>query len=223
MVVKLFEVDEDASVYVLLDMSASMQEEEKFLRARELAAGLAYIGLHSLDQVALHGMADRLQPMLEKARGRSKTLHLLQALESATTFGQDTDFTACCREFQARHSRKGIVIVISDFFFPGGFQEGLSFLQWNRHDVFCLQIQSAAERTCDWRGDVNLTCVETGAHQQVTITASEADAYAQAVTAWNQELRLCCSRRGIGLCSVTTDPAFDTVIRDLLRRGGLVA
>jgi uncharacterized protein (DUF58 family) len=224
MVVKLFEVDEDTTVYVLLDASASMRvTEEKFLLARQLAAALGYIGLHSLDQVIVHGLADRLQPLMEKSRGRSKTLRLLQGLDAATTFGAGTDFTTCCREFQARHSRKGIVIVISDFFFPGGYDEGLKFLQWHKHDVFCLQVQDLAERTCDWKGDVDLTCLEASTHQKVTITAREAAAYADAVTAWNEGLRETCARRGIGLCSVTSDQVFDTVIRDLLRRGGLVA
>ncbi len=223
LVVKLFEMDEDATVYLLLDGSHSMQLPAKFLLARQLAAALGYIGLHSLDQVVLHAMSDRLHPLMEKTRGRARALPFLSALDTATTFDGTTDFTACAREFQARHRRKGIVVVISDFFFPGGCEEGLKYLQWHKHDVFCLQVQDPSERTCEWKGDVDLTCTETGQHQKVTITAREAAAYAAAVTEWNEELKSMCSRRGIGLVSVTTETTFDEVIQGVLRRGGLVA
>ena len=76
---------------------------------------------------------------------------------------------------------------------------------------------------CDLKGDLTLNCVETGEALQVTVTPREARAYEAAVAAWNDGLRVACARRGIGLASVTTDYAFDDVVRDILRRGGLIA
>lgn len=221
LVVKLFEIDEDATVYILLDESPSMKS--KFLTARQLAAGIGYIALHMLDQLCVYGLADRLQPILERTRGRGKVLPFLRGLENATTFGSDTNFTACAREFQARHRRKGIIVVISDFLFPSGFDDGLKFLQWNRHEVFCLQVQDENDTKCDWKGDVELTCVETGQRQRLTITPREAKLYEQAVADWNESLRKCCAKRGIGLASTTPQVPFEVVITDILRRGGLVA
>lgn len=221
LVVKLFEIDEDATVYILLDESPSMKS--KFLTARQLAAGIGYIALHMLDQLCVYGLADRLQPILERTRGRGKVLPFLRGLEDANTFGSDTNFTACAREFQARHRRKGIIVVISDFLFPAGFDDGLKFLQWNRHEVFCLQVQDENDTKCDWKGDVELTCVETGERQRLTITPREAKLYEQAVADWNESLRKCCAKRGIGLASTTPQVPFEVVITDILRRGGLVA
>jgi len=221
LVVKLFEIDEDATVYILLDESPSMQS--KFTVARQLAAGIGYIALHMLDQLCVYGLSDKLQPLLERTRGRGKVLPFLRGLEDASTFGADTNFTACAREFQARHRRKGIIVVISDFLFPSGFDDGLKFLQWNKHEVFCLQVQDDNDTKCDWKGDVDLTCVETGQHQRLTITPREARLYEQAVADWNDSLRKCCAKRGIGLASTTPAVPFETVITDILRRGGLVA
>jgi uncharacterized protein (DUF58 family) len=221
LVVKLFEIDEDATVYILLDESPSMQS--KFTLAKQLAAGIGYIALHMLDQLCVYGLADKLQPVLERTRGRGKVLPFLRGLEDAPTFGADTNFTACAREFQARHRRKGIIVVISDFLFPSGFDDGLKFLQWNKHEVFCLQVQDDNDTKCDWKGDVDLTCVETGQHQRLTITPREARLYEQAVADWNDSLRKCCAKRGIGLASTTPAVPFETVITDILRRGGLVA
>ncbi len=221
LVVKLFELDEDATVYLLVDSSQSMSS--KFGYASKLAAALGYIALKSLDRLAVYAMADRLEPLLESCRGSARTLDFLRALDSAKTFGHDTDFTSCARVFQARHRRRGLVIVVSDFLFPGGFAEGLRYVQYHNHEVFCLQVQDAGDTRCDWKGDIDLECVESKRSRRVTITQREAQRYEQAVADWNESLRRHCVRNGIGLAATSTDPPFEAVIQDLLRRGGLVA
>jgi hypothetical protein len=115
------------------------------------------------------------------------------------------------------------VLVISDFFFPKGFEEGLRFLQWSGHDVFALQVNDPADLECPWLGDLEIECVETSAHQRVTITEKEARIYQEAVATWNETLRNECARRGIGLASTTSDVPFEVVIQAMLRKGGLVA
>lgn len=220
LVIKLFELDEDATIYVLLDCSRSM--ESKFLHARLLAAALGYIALNSLDRLCVFGMAEKLDPLLDPCRGRGNVLRFLRSLEEAATFGSDSDFTACAREFQVRFQRKGLVLVVSDFLFPGGFDEALRFLQWNRHEVFCLQVQDEGDQRCEWKGDATLACTETGATRRITVTSAEARAYEEAVVEWNESLRRACARSGIGLAATTPEVPFDTTVRELLRRGGLV-
>jgi uncharacterized protein (DUF58 family) len=221
LVVKLFELEEDATVYVLLDLSHSMAAKTGI--ARRLAAALGYIGLNCQDRVAAYGMADELRPLLEPSRGRAHVLPFLRSLESAAGFGKDTDFTGCMRTLQARRGRKGLVVVISDFFFPTGFEEGLKRLSSLGHDVHALQVLSAGDLTCEQKGDVELECVESGARKRVTITAREADAYAKAVSDWNDRLRGECARQGIGFTRTLADAAFDEVIRTILQRGGLAS
>lgn len=221
LVIKLFEIDEDATIYILVDGSHSMKS--KFLYARQLAAALGYIALHCLDQLCVYSLSDKLEPLQDKCRGRGKVLPFLRSLDEAVTQGADTNFTACCREFQARHRRRGVVIVISDFLFPGGYDEGLKFLTWHKHDVFCLQAQDDQDLKCDWKGDIELACIETGQRQKVTVTPREIRLYQEALNEWNEGLRKSCSRRGIGLASTTPEVPFDQVIQDILRRGGLVA
>jgi uncharacterized protein (DUF58 family) len=221
LVIKLFELEEDATVYLLVDCSRSM--ESKFLYARKLAAALGYIALKSLDRLAVYGLAESLTPLLEPCRGSAKIFQFLQSLETAESIDGDSRFGAASRVFQARHRRRGLVVVISDFLFPEGFEEGLRYLQFHKHDVYCLQVQDANDTRCDWKGDVDLTCVETAQHQRVTITGREARMYEQTVAQWNEDLRKCCARSGIGLAATSTEPPFETVIQDILRRGGLVA
>ena len=223
LVIKLFELEEDASIYLLLDCSRSM--ESKFLYARKLAA-TSWAILHSrrprsagrLQHGRLAGAARRALP-----RRTANTLRFLRSLEDAKVFGRDTQFTSCARVFQARRHRRGLVIVLSDFLFPQGFEEGLHYLQFHRHEVYCLQIQDENDTQCHLKGDIELECVESGQRKRVTITPREARRYQQAVADWNESLKTCCVSCGIGLASTSTRPPFESVIEDMLRRGGLVA
>lgn len=221
LLIKLFEMEEDTTVYILLDCSRSM--ETKFDRARQLAAAIGYIALNGMDRVVVHGMADKLETIVDSARGRRQVFPFLRDLGNARTFGEDTDFTACARTFQARKGKKGVVLVVSDFLFPGGFQEGLRFLNWSGHDVFALQVHDPKDLDCPWLGDLEIECVETHATRRVTIGEKEAAAYREAMAAWNESLQTECARNGVGLASTTSDVPFDVVIRSMLRKGGLVA
>jgi len=221
LVIKLFELEEDATIYLLFDSSQSM--ESKQLIAKQLTAAMGYIGLYCLDRIAIYGMADGLKPILEPGRGKGKVFKMLRALEEAQSFGSDTDFTTCVREFQARHRKKGMVIVVSDFLFPNGFQDGLKRLSGIGHDVFAIQVHDAADLECDWKGDVEIQCVETSKSERVTITRKEVEAYEAAIAQWNEDLKKECARRGIGLAATTNLVPFDEVVQGILRKGGLVA
>ena len=221
LVVKLFEIEEDTSIYILLDASHSM--ESKSLPARQLAAALGYIALSCMDRLTVYGMAETLKPILSPTRGKAKVTTYLRSLENLETFGEDTDFTSCAREFDVRHRKKGVVLVISDFLYPHGFDDGLKRLSGMGHDVYCLQLHDQNDLKCDWKGDVDVECVETGKTEKLTVSSKEARKYEQYMEEWNESLRKECARLGIGLASTTDKVPFDQIIQGILRKGGLVA
>ncbi|MBS3735171.1 MAG: DUF58 domain-containing protein [Phycisphaerae bacterium] len=221
LMIKLFEREEDLTVYLLIDLSPSMQAKRVYVR--KLAAALGYIALSNSDRLAMYAVSDRLETILPPAHGRARIFPMLRALEAAACRGRDTDFSSCFRSFQARRHRRGVCVVISDFFTPGGYLDALKYLRWTKQDVYCLQVLDLDELTCDWRGDVTLECVETGRLRKVTIGPVEAARYARTVAEWNQTLRTECARRRIGYARATIDVPFEDVIQRILRRGGLVA
>jgi uncharacterized protein (DUF58 family) len=221
LMIKLFELEEDVTIYFMLDASISM--ESKFFFARQLIAALAYIALHSMDKVVIYGMTDKLARVTQPTLGRGKTLEVLQALEDTITFEGTSDFNLSAKTLQQWHPKRGVVIVVSDFFFPNGYEQGLNFLQWNKHEIFCIQVQDKQDTECRLKGDVELECVETKQRRKITITSREASIYELAVRDWNEKLNRFCARNGIGLISTTTEVPFDKVIQTILRRGGLVA
>ncbi len=196
LLIKLFEVEEDTTVYLLLDCSRSMGGKLDY--AKRLAAALGYIGLNGLDRVVVHGMADQLTTIVDSVRGRGQAFRFLRSLEEADVYGEDTDFSACVRSFEARTRKRGVVLVVSDFFFREGYEEGLKLLQWRGHDVFCLQTMAQDDLKCPWLGDLEIECVESGQKERITVREREAKRYEEAVERWNEGLRTECAKRGDG-------------------------
>lgn len=221
LLIKLFELEEDTTLHLVVDTSRSMEAKRE--RAVEVAAGLGYIALNSHDRVALHGFGEQLRPLLEPGRGKGQVWSLLRALGELRCESEATDLATCCRQLHARHRRRGLVLLVSDFFCPGGYEEALSYLSWAGHDVFCLQLLHPEDLAWDWTGDCDLACVETGERRRMTITAADARRFEEAVVEWNDGLERCCKARSIGLASTRTTNPFESILLDLLRRGGLVA
>ncbi|MCP3965511.1 MAG: DUF58 domain-containing protein [Lentisphaerae bacterium] len=220
LVIKLFELEEDLHIYLLVDFSRSMLSKTVF--AKQLAAAIGYIALNNLDRLTVYGLADHLQPIIRPSHGRSRVMPMLRALESTECFGEDTDFEQCIKEFQSRGHRPGLCVVISDFFVHGEFEKALDYLVWNRHDLFCLQVSSPQDFKCELRGDIELQCVETGESKRVTIGPAEAARFAETVKEWNLKVQRSCERRGIGFSSASVTIPFELIIQNILRHGGLV-
>lgn len=221
LIIKLFEMEEDMTLVVLLDVSHSMVT--KLHHARRLAAALGYLALSGFDQVAIYGVGTGLAPIVEPLHGRGRSLTMLRSLQAVECTDEDSDLDAAVRALVARHRRRAMIVPISDFLIPTGFDRALSRLLHARHEVYAIQVQDEGDRVAPPLGDALLECVETGRTRRVTVTERERRLYEQAVADWNAELRTTCDRRGIGLASVTTDVPFDEIISRILRRGGLVS
>ncbi len=221
LVIKLFELEEDVTIYFMLDCSWTMAK--KFEIARQLIAALAFIGLHQLDRIVIYGFNEQLVPIMPKTHGRGKSLMMLQSLEGAQLGGSHSDFNECCKYMQVRHPKKGVMIVVSDFLFPGGYEQGLKLLNWCKHDVYCIQTLDKSDLEITARGDLNLECVESGDKLRVTVTQAAAEEYAQLVANYNYELQRFCARQKTGFVRTMSDDSFEDVVQKILRKGGLVA
>ena len=87
--------------------------------ARQLAASLSYIALNNLDRLTIYGLSDKLHTVMRPAHGRSHIFPMLEALQNAECYGHGTSFEKCIKTFQARGQRRGMCVLISDFFAQG--------------------------------------------------------------------------------------------------------
>ena len=105
----------------------------KLEQARRLAAALAYIALANLDAVNVFYFSGDVQSELRVLRGKGQFHRVLEFLREDPAKPQSTNLSASIRTFTQQVKRRGLVFVLSDFFDPAGYEEGINLL---RHAQF---------------------------------------------------------------------------------------
>src|SRR5207237_1337631 len=111
----------------------------KFDYARQLVAALSYIGLSHLDRVSVLPFSSNLESDLPRVRGKNQIHRMLRFLEDLSAKGP-TDLRQVSKSFLNGTHRRGLVVVVSDFFDDSGYDEALTIIASQRHDVFILHI-----------------------------------------------------------------------------------
>jgi uncharacterized protein (DUF58 family) len=221
--VRLYDEDEDLPVYVLVDSSASMGlgTPPKLHLARAVAAALAYVALTNLDRVAVYGATDGLGKGLGLVRGKAQIHPLLSLLAGLEPAGR-TDLGAAVSGLVQRHRRRGVVVVVSDFYDPVGFEEALDRLRYGRFEPVAVQITAPDEAAPNLRGEVTVIDAETGEERPVTVTPAAAAAYRQRFEGRLRGLSRFCRERAVPCFQVTSQHPLEDLVLRVLRSGELL-
>jgi len=220
---KLFLEEQDLSVSVMYDMSASMDygQPQKAQAARKLAAALAYVGIANNNRVTVSSFADGLSGQLTNMRGRSYTHQLAEFLLAGEPAGA-SDFEKSCRQVTNARQGRGIMVVLSDFMFKEGYEQGLRRLISRRYDLYVIQVLSPQELEPELTGDLKLMDMEDAEQAEVTISAALLKYYKKNLAAYCNELRDFCTGRGARYLLVKSSDSAEQVVLNALRRGGLL-
>jgi uncharacterized protein (DUF58 family) len=223
LLLRLFEEEEDLHIYILIDCSKSMLigEPLKLHYAMQMAAALTYIGLANLDRVGIVPFSDKLHPHLPVARGKSRIFKVFDFLRQIEAGGH-TKLETVTESFIHRYKRKGLAIVISDFYDPDGFEEGINSLRYNGFEPFALQIYDQREVNPNFHGDLTLVDCETGSSKEITVSKTLLDAYKREHDKYCDELSNYCSSKGIPYFRTHTQIAFDELVLKIFRVGGFL-
>lgn len=223
---RLYEEQEDLSVNILIDRSASMKfgDPDKFEYARRIAAALGYIGLVNQDRVRIGAFAGNLDMVFAPARGRRQIWKLLDVLEKLSTDPDGaTNLTRGCQDFALAHRLSGIVILLSDFFDRSGFEGALRYLLASPStETYVFHILAPQELDPELVGDLRLVDCEDGVSADVSISRPLLKRYRATLDAFRAEIQKYCSRRGMHYVFSSTATPFDRLILDYLRRRGLL-
>lgn len=235
--VKLFRAEEDLSVVVAVDASASMQggPPSKLVLAQRLAMSLAYLALVNRNRVVLGGLGlagrpawHRLSPMRGRQAVSRAARFVLDELTSEPGSGRPS-LTAGLRALAQSRTGRGVVIVISDFLTDEDLRDGLNWLAAGRgFDTWCVQVLSPGEmdplqlRDAGLIGDLRLLDVETGEAAEVTVSPALIRRYRRRLTAFCEQLRAACLARGMAYLLVPSDTDLEALLLEQLRRRGLI-
>lgn len=218
--VKLFVEEEDVTVHVLLDASASMDggSPEKLLFGKRAAAALAYVGLASYDRVSLAILAGRVARRIPPVRGTGRIFQVLADLSAVRATPGPSDLAAAIRHYAAQLTQRGPLVLISDLF-DANVDRAISELAGSRCDVAILHTLSPDELDPPLEGDVRLVDRETGAGIDVTADLGTLDAYRARLAAWQAHLEAVSTKRRVSYVPTPTSlPLADLVFAELRRR-----
>ncbi len=216
---KLFLEEQDLTVHIVADGSASMSlgEPSKELFIKKLTAALGYVSLVNNNRVTISFFADGLKGQLANMRGRNY-LHKMAEYLLTTECEGLSDFDNSCRQLAAGRIGSGVMIVLSDFLFKDGYDSGLRRLIGNRYDLYAIQVLSAQELSPDLSGELKLVDIEDADVAEITVSAALAKYYKRNVTAYCNELRSFCTRRGAVYVLANSADSVESLVLNYLRR-----
>lgn len=238
---KLFLEEEDLTLHLVIDASASTDcgDPSKFLFIQRAAAALAYIGLVNMHRVTITAIGERPLPpdadtstppldtggilaSFRNLRGRRRARELGGFLCALEPFGA-ARFTDAAKRIALARQGKGVMVVLSDFFFKEGYEEGLRYLVGRGYDLIAVQVLAPQEVEPSIAGDLRLKDVEDSDRAEVTISAALLKRYKNNLSAYCDQLRLFCARRDITHMTVQSDLPPDRLVLDYLRQRGVLS
>ncbi len=220
---KLYSLDEDRTVSILIDCSRSMAfgAPEKELYARRLAAALGYLGLVGMDRVKLYPLSSGAARPIGPLRGRQELRRLLDWLQTLTAEGAGGLQTSL-QAFLASEKTPGVAIILSDFFEEGA-EKALRGFGARDFDTTVIQVLSPEDVTPTIAGDLRLVDSESGETLDVTVSSRLLSSYKAALESLRMRVRDECLRSGLGFISVQTDKALMDFFARALMKSGVVA
>ena len=223
LLIRLYEEEEDLSIYFIVDASSSMAfaGSPKLAQAKRLCAALAYVGLANLDRVTIVGVNEGVVARLPTTRGKNQIFKVFDFLRRLEAKGA-TNLGEAITTFVAQHKRRGLAVLISDFYDPDGFEAGLNTLRYNKFEPYALHVVDPAEAHPVLRGDVRVYDCETGYEREVTITDGLLQRIAEQHARWAEELERFCTKGQIPYFRAPTNEPFDELVLKVFRRGGFL-
>jgi uncharacterized protein (DUF58 family) len=223
LVVKLFSEEQEMPVYIAVDASNSMScgAPEKLLYAKKLAAALGYIALANLDPVELVIFDAGMRPETPGFSGRGQLAQMLGFLEATEARGR-TDLAQTFRRFVQHNTRRGVVVLISDFLDHAGYEEALRLVHYHRFDLLAIQVNSRDEVEPNLESDVELHDSETGEKMVVKLTPTLLEEYKQRFEEHYVDLRRLCRVLQRSHIAVVTDQPFEQLVLEVFRTSGFL-
>ena len=224
---KLYEEERELPVTIYLDSSESMSfgRVSKFDFARQVAAAVGYVALCGFDRVTVEPfpLADDQAGLVGELRavlGRRSAMRFFDNLNRLKA-GGTADFNQALRLGAMKHRAQGVIVVLSDFLDPAGYEDGLKSLASRGSEVHAVQILAPEELEPSSYGDLRVIDSETGAEQEVTFGKYRLKAYRATVQNYCRRLQEYCRTRGIRYQLAQSDTPIDDLLLKAMRTGGM--
>jgi uncharacterized protein (DUF58 family) len=216
---KLFLEEQDLTIHIVIDISASSSfgEPAKELFIKKLTAALAYVSLVNNNRLTISSFSEGVKGQLKNMRGRNYIGAMAEFLLSSDCEGL-SHFDNSCRQLVAGRTGSGVMIVLSDFLFKEGLDSGLRRLISRQYDLYVIQVLSPEELSPELTGDLKLVDIEDTDTAEITISGALLKYYKRNITAYCNELKDFCARRGAAYVLANSADSVESLTLNYLRR-----
>ena len=216
---KLFLEEQDLTVHIVADASASMSfgEPSKELFIKKLTAALGYVSLVNNNRVTISFISDGVTVQLANMRGRNYLDQMAECLLTTECDGL-SNFDSACRQLAAGRIGSGVMIVLSDFLFKEGYDSGLRRLIGRQYDLYAIQVLCLQELSPELSGELKLIDIEDADAAEITVSAALSKYYKRNLTAYCNELKDFCTSRGAVYVLANSADSVESLVLNYLRR-----
>ncbi len=219
MYLKRYHGETNTLITVLLDASKSMSYSShrvpKIDFARYLAASFLYLSIQQRDAGGLIVFDDEIRDYVRPSGRQGQLQRLLYAIDKAEP-GQRTDFAKPFLHFQQFLHRRGIVVVISDFYGdPDALVSSMAPLRARGNELALFHVLDPEEVRPRFRDPVVLVDLETEDTIEVSPDYARHE-YRERVDAHIAALKTKSQAAGMDYFLVTTDRPLDAALREYL-------
>ena len=231
---KRYRGETNSQLTILLDASNSMNYTSGLSRqtkanlptkmdyARFIAASLFYLAIHNQrDAAGLIVFDDEVRNYIRPSTRQGQLPRLMAGLEQAEPHAR-TDFAKPLLRFQELLHRRGIAIIISDFYEdPATVVKTIEPLRFHGNEVVLFHILDPKEIRPELRGPAILVDLETDQKLEV-IPEYARHTYREKIDDHLEQLRNRTRAAGMDYHLLQTDEPLDTALREYLsiREGG---
>jgi hypothetical protein len=220
--IKLFHAEKGQTAHILLDISRSMGSgtPSKDITAKKIAAALSYICLSNLDKTGLMAFNNQIVNIKPPARGKKQYLEVLKFFQSLTPSDQ-TNLNDSLKAYAAICKNPGIAIIISDFFDPKGYEDGLKALVYRDFDINLIQVMDHEELNWSKTGTLLLNECETGEKKVTFVDKNLLALYREKINEFISGIKSYCGHYGMNYFLCDTRIPFENLLMDYLSKGAL--
>lgn len=217
--VKQYEEDTNLRCSLLVDRSRSMAygngPMSKYNYAATAACVLAYLLLRQNDAVGCLTFDKAIAGQTPLQSSRSH-LNVIAGLLEGEADGADSDFGNVLTLASAQLPKRGVVILLSDFFGDvAATAQGLSALRQRGHDLIVLHILDDDELDFPFDETTKFEGLETDASLQCN-PRSLRDGYLEALAKFQTDIRAACLKQRADYALVRTSDPLDTILTTVL-------
>jgi uncharacterized protein (DUF58 family) len=213
---KRYRGETNTSTVVLLDASASMGfggAVRKFDYAKYLASSLVYLAHVQRDSAGLIVFHDEVSNFLRPTSRQGQLMRLLHAIAEAE-LGKRTDFARPFFELQQFMKRRGVTVLISDFFEkPEVIVKTVEPLRFRGNELILFHVLDPRELEPKLNDGALLVDMETGEALEATPDYANTE-YRDKIQAHIDELRTKAQAAGLDYFLLRTDRPLDEALRE---------